>query len=250
MMDEKTKTAGMLLAASFCGGALASLLLGRPVEAQPPQAVTTSQVNLVDSGGSLRGILSAADERGQPSLAFHDADGRVRGRFGVERSGAPAIDLWNAAGERRLSVRVTGDDALLVVGGDEPAPGDQDSGGGGGGARRVVFGSAAGTPVLGFADGRRSRMQLRLGEGGAPSLVLFGRDGSRRAAVTVGGDDTPLMTLYDAGRPRVTLGVVEQAAVLDMSGAAESRLVVGVAGNGRPSVTFVDEAGQVVGELP
>lgn len=247
MMDEKTKTAGMLLAASFCGGALASLLLGRPVEAQPPQAVTTSQVNLVDSGGSLRGILSAADERGQPSLAFHDADGRVRGRFGVERSGAPAIDLWNAAGERRLSVRVAGDDALLVVGGDEPAQDDRNDGSD---ARRVVFGAAAGTPILGFADGRRSRMQLRLGEGGAPSLVLFGRDGSRRAAVTVDGDDTPLMTLYDAGRPRVTLGVVQQAAVLDMSGAAESRLVVGVAGNGRPSVTFVDEAGQVVGELP
>ena len=247
MMDEKTKTAVMLLAASFCGGALASLLLGGPVDAQGPQAVTTTQVNLVDSGGSLRGILSAADERGQPSLAFHDADGRVRGRFGVERSGAPAIDLWNAAGERRLSVRVAGDDALLVVGGDEPAQGDRD---GGGGARRVVFGSAAGTPVLDFAAGRRSRMQLQLGEGGAPSLVLFGRDGSRRAAVTVGGDDTPLMTLYDAGRPRVTLGVVRQAAVLDLSGAAESRLVVGVAGNGRPSVTFVDEAGQVVGELP
>lgn len=247
MMDEKTKTAGMLLAASFCGGALASLLLGGPVGAQGPQAVTTTQVNLVDAGGSLRGILSAADERGQPSLAFHDADGRVRGRFGVERSGAPAIDLWNAAGERRLSVRVAGDDALLVVGGDEPAQGSRDDGDG---ARRVVFGSAAGTPVLDFAAGRRSRMQLQLGEGGAPSLVLFGRDGSRRAAVTVGGDDTPLMTLYDAGRPRVTLGVVRQAAVLNLSGAAESRLVVGVAGNGRPSVTFVDEAGQVVGELP
>lgn len=247
MMDEKTKTAVMLLAASFCGGALASLLLGGPVGAQGPQAVTTTQVNLVDAGGSLRGILSAADERGQPSLAFHDADGRVRGRFGVERSGAPAIDLWNAAGERRLSVRVAGDDALLVVGGDEPAQGSRDDGDG---ARRVVFGLAAGTPVLDFAAGRRSRMQLQLGEGGAPSLVLFGRDGSRRAAVTVGGDDTPLMTLYDAGRPRVTLGVVRQAAVLNLSGAAESRLVVGVAGNGRPSVTFVDEAGQVVGELP
>lgn len=247
MMDEKTKTAVMLLAASFCGGALASLLLGGPVGAQGPQAVTTTQVNLVDAGGSLRGILSAADERGQPSLAFHDADGRVRGRFGVERSGAPAIDLWNAAGERRLSVRVAGDDALLVVGGDEPAQGSRDDGDG---ARRVVFGSAAGTPVLDFAAGRRSRMQLQLGEGGAPSLVLFGRDGSRRAAVTVGGDDTPLMTLYDAGRPRVTLGVVRQAAVLNLSGAAESRLVVGVAGNGRPSVTFVDAAGQVVGELP
>lgn len=247
MMDEKTKTAVMLLAASFCGGALASLLLGGPVGAQGPQAVTTTQVNLVDAGGSLRGILSAADERGQPSLAFHDADGRVRGRFGVERSGAPAIDLWNTAGERRLSVRVAGDDALLVVGGDEPAQGSRDDGDG---ARRVVFGSAAGTPVLDFAAGRRSRMQLQLGEGGAPSLVLFGRDGSRRAAVTVGGDDTPLMTLYDAGRPRVTLGVVRQAAVLDLSGAAESRLVVGVAGNGRPSVTFVDAAGQVVGELP
>ena len=56
--------AGMLVAASFCGGALASLLLGVPAGAQGPAAVTTGQVNLVDAGGGLRGVLSAQDESG------------------------------------------------------------------------------------------------------------------------------------------------------------------------------------------
>ena len=61
MKHERVLLAGMLLAASFCGGALATLLLGGQVEAQGPRAVTTPQVNLVDAAGTLRGVLSASD---------------------------------------------------------------------------------------------------------------------------------------------------------------------------------------------
>ena len=235
MRHERVLLAGMLLAASFCGGALATLLLGGQVEAQSPRAVTTPQVNLVDAGGTLRGVLTAADESGGPSLAFHDGEGRVRGLFRVGPSGAPAFNLLNADGAPRFSARLAGDDTLVVVGDDQ--------------RRHSVLGTASGTPVLSFADGRRGRLQMQLGTGGAPGVVLFGGDGQRSAALTVDDSDTPLLTLYEAGRPRVTLGVVQEAAVINMSGAPESRLVIGVSGDGRASVTFIDRQGRVVAEL-
>ncbi len=236
MRHERLLLAGLLLAASFCGGALATLLLGGRVVAQGPRAVTTAQVNLVDAAGTLRGVLSAGDDRGAASLALHDGEGRVRGAFRVGHGGAPALELLNADGAPRLSARLAGDDTLLVVGDDQ--------------RRHSILGSASGTPVLSFADGRRGRLQMQLGTRGAPSVVLFGGDGQRSAALTVDDGDTPLLTLYDAGRPRVTLGVVQQAAVINMTGAAESRLVIGVAAEGRASVTFVDQQGQLVAELP
>ena len=104
--------------------------------------------------------------------------------------------------------------------------------------------------MLSLSDGMRSRAQLQIGEDGSPSLVLFGHGGQRAVAVTVDSNDTPVVTLYGEGRPRVTLGVVQQAAVLNLAGAAQSRLVIGVADNGRPSITFVDNEGRVIDELP
>ena len=236
MTNDRVLLAGMLVAASFCGGALATLLLGGRVEAQTPRAVTTPQVNLVAADGTLRGVLTASDQRGGPSLTLHDAAGRARGVFRVGPDGAPAFELLNADGAPRFSARLPGDDTLVVVGDDQ--------------RRHSVLGSASGTPILSFADGRRGRMQMQLGAAGAPAVVLFGRDGQRSAALTVDDSDTPLLTFYEAGRPRVTLGVVQQAAVINMTGAAQSRLVIGVAGEGRASVTFVDQQGQVVAELP
>ena len=118
MTHNRVTMVGMLLMTSFCGGALASIVLGARVEAQGPQAVTTTQVNLVDEDGVLRAVLSASDERGTASLTFYDSDGRPRGLFGVERDG-PVLRLRNAAGEPRVSARVTAEDALLSVGDDQ-----------------------------------------------------------------------------------------------------------------------------------
>ena len=229
-------TAGMLLAAAFCGGALASLLLGIPAGAQGTDAVTTSQVNLVDAGGALRGVLSARDERGQASLAFYDADGQTRARFGVDPQGDPEIELRNPAGQARLAAGVTGEDALLIVGDEREAHG--------------VLGAAAGVPLLSFGDGRQARMQLQMAEDGRPSVVLAGADGQRSAALSMDGEDAPLLTLYHAGRQRVTLGVVQEAAVINVSGPGQSRVVVGVAADGFPSVTLYDDAGEAVGSIP
>ena len=229
-------TAGMLVAAAFCGGALASLLLGTPAGAQGADAVTAAQINLVDDGGVLRGVLSARDEQGQASLAFYDADGRTRARLGVDPQGDPALELRNSAGEARLSAAVTRGDALLAVGDERRAQG--------------VLGFTGGVPLLSFGDGRQARMQLQLGEDGRPSVVLAGAGGQRSAALSMDSDDAPLLTLYHAGRARVTLGVVQEAAVINVSGPGQSRVVVGVAADGYPSVTLYDETEEVIGSLP
>ena len=226
----------MLLAAAFCGGALASLLVGAPAMAQGGEALTASQVNLVDAGGMLRGVLSARDERGQASLAFYDADGRTRARFGVSQQGDPELELRNAAAEARLAASVTGDDALLTVGDERQAHG--------------VLGAAAGVPLLSFGDGRQARMQLQMGADGRPSVVLAGADGQRSAALSMDSEDAPLLTLYHAGRARVTLGVVQEAAVINVSGPGQSRVVVGVAADGFPSVSLYDDAGEAIGAIP
>ena len=58
------------------------------------------------------------------------------------------------------------------------------------------------------------------------------------------------MTLHDEGQLRAAFGVLEQAAVLNMTDTQQVRLVIGVAQDGRPSVTFLSENGQLVQELP
>ena len=229
-------TAGILLVAAFCGGGLANLLLGTPAGAQGGETVTASQVNLVDGGGVLRGVLSAQDERGLASLAFYDPDGRPRALLGVGPQGDPQLALSDAAGQPRVAAGVTRDDALLVVGDEQQAHG--------------MLGSSGGVPLLSFAEGRQARMQLQMGEDGRPSVVLAGADGQRSAALSMDSDDAPLLTLYHAGRARVTLGVVQEAAVINVSGPGQSRVVVGVAPDGFPSVTLYDETGEPIGAIP
>ena len=228
--------AAMLVAAAFSGGALASLLLGTPAGAQGADAVTAAQINLVDADGILRGVLSARDERGQTSLALYDAGGQTRARLGVDPQGDPELELRNADGEARLAAGVTADDALLVVGDERQAHG--------------VLGAAGGVPLLSFGAGSQARMQLQMGADGRPSVVLAGADGQRSAALSMDSEDAPLLTLYHAGRTRLTLGVVQDAAVINVSGPGQSRAVVGVAADGYPSVTLFDEAGEVVGAIP
>ena len=229
-------TAGMLVTAAFCGGALASLLFGARAEAQGQGAVTTAQVNLVDASGTLRGVLSAQDENGQVSLALFDAGGGTRARLGIGPDGEPLLELRNAAGQPRLSAGVTGDDTLLVVGDERRTHG--------------VFGSAGGAPLLSFADGRQARMQLQVGSDGRPGVVMAGADGQRSAALSMDSENAPLVTLYHAGRQRVTIGVVQEAAVINLNGAGQSRVVMGVGADGYPSLTFYDDAGEVIGGLP
>ena len=81
-------------------------------------------------------------------------------------------------------------------------------------------------------------------------------DGDRQLRAVLSGQDEQSMTslsFYDPGgqgRTRVALGVREQSAVLNMSDSAQARLVIGVAQNGRPSISFLGENRQIIQELP
>ena len=235
MRHEKSLMMGGLLIASLFGGVIANLLGGH-VEAQGPSVVTATQLNLVDEHGLLRSTLGTADGVGTPVLTFFDADGRERAVFGIERDGEPVMRLLDLGGQDQLNTRLVGEDAYLVVGDDRQ--------------RHVLVSSVAGTPIIGLADGADRRAQLHLGSNGEPSVVLLGQDGQRSAAITVDPTDTPLVTLYDEGRARLTFGVVQGAVVVNFSDGSRTRLVMGVAESGQPSVTFLDENGEVVDQVP
>ena len=229
-------TCGMLVA-SFLGGAAATFLFQGEVGAQGPQVVTTTQVNLVDDEGRLRGILSARDERGLASIAFYDADGQLRGLVGTREDGTPELRFLGAGGESRLSAIVQGEDTLVVVG-DE-------------GNRNMALGYSGGTPVLSMAHAARSRLQMQLGPDGAPNVDLLSSGRQRGVSLAVDATDAPFVTLHDAsGHQRIAMGVAQDSAVINVADSQRPRLVVGVAADGRPSVTVLDEGGQAVAIFP
>ena len=234
MTQERLGTVVAGLVAGLVGG-LAATLLTSGAQAQA-DVVTARQVNLVDDSGRLRGVLSGRDERGLASIAFYDPQGQVRGVFGAEDDGTPVVRLLDTGGQRRLVAEVQGESALVVVG-------EQDG-------RNGMLASIGGTPVLSLADRGRSRLQMQLADDGAPSLDLLTTQGQRGARVVVDSSDAPVVTLYEEGTRRVALAVIQRAAVLNFSDPTRQRLVVGVAQNGRPSISFLNENGEVAQELP
>lgn len=234
---KRTWTVVGMVAASLLGGALSNLLLVNAVGAQGgAEVVTTTQLNLVDGAGRLRGTLSGSDARGLTSLALYDDRGQVRGVFGVESGGTPVVELLDAQGQRRVLVTTEGDEPLVVLGLESESQG--------------LFGVLQGAPMLTLGDGTQSRAVLHLNAAGLPRLALSDGAGQQTAALHVGTDDLPQLTLSAAGRPRAVFGVVNDAAVLNLADATRPRLAFGVAEDGRPSINFLDENGEIVSGLP
>ena len=239
-----------MLGASFLGGAAAaSLLVGGAVQAQGaaqaqdgtpapsvPQVLTATQVNLVDGSGRLRGVLAASDERGLSSIAWYDANGQVRSLSGVEQDGTPVVQLFDPAGQPRLAASVDGETAMIVAGAR--------------GAAQGFFGAIGGAPLVTLADGERNRLQLLLGGNGQPRAVLSDGAGRPGLDFSVGSDGMPQVGLAASGRLRALLTVAQNAVVLNLRDAQRSRLVLGVAENGRPSVNFLGSDGELVEEVP
>ena len=228
-----------LLCTSFLGGVCGGALVASSVvtvRAQGAQVVTTTQVNVVDPDGRLRAVLAGQDERRMASLSFYDTAGQVRGTIGIDENEMPLVRLLDQAGQSRLSAFVQDGDGLIIAGDEE--------------AQSGVFGTAGGSPLLSLFEAGRSRVRLQVAPDGSPSLRLFDGDGRQSVGLTVGAGEAPLMTLHDQGQLRAAFGVQEQAVVLNMADAQQVRLVIGVAQDGRPSVSFLSENGQLVQELP
>ncbi len=233
---------GMMLM-SLVGGALGGALMEtRAVSAagvaiaQSADVMTARQINLVDAAGDLRAILSARDERGMASLAFYDLDGQVRSVVGIENEGQPFLRFLTGAGERRLLATLENDDALVIVGDESD--------------RRGVFGTARGSPVMNFGAAGVNRVRLELNRTGQPNFGLFDAEGRRGATMVLDEVESPLLTLYQQGRARATLGVVQDMTVFNMANATQTRLVMGVNTDGYPSLSFYDDEGEVLEQLP
>ena len=228
--------AAAMIGASFLGGAAGSLLTNSRVDAQTPDVVTTTQVNLVDGAGNLRGILAGSDESGRASLALFDEAGQPRSLVGVQADGTPVLQLHGAGGETRLLASVQGEDTVLLVGQE--------------GTGQAVLADVQGSPIVSLSDRGRSRLQLQLSVDGWPRIALSDAAGNEGASLSVSGDDRPELRLAAEGRQRALLTVAQGATVLNLSDAAGIRMVTGVAADGNPSVTFLDAAGEVTAQLP
>ena len=221
---------GAMLLASLVGGAASNRFLAARLGAQGADVVTASQVNIVDSEGRLRAVLAAEDERGMTSLTFYGPDGTVRGVVGAEPDGTPVLRFNNPAGVGRLSASVRDDDPAIAVG-DEAA-------------RSVLIGSFGGTPMVGLSNRGRTRLQMDLGGGGEPRLSLFNSAGQRSVGLMVGPDEAPFVSLFDPfGVQRLAMGILQGSTVVNLGDGTRPRLVMGVADNGRASVTFYDADG-------
>ena len=225
-----------MLAASLVGGAASSALLTARLGAQGAGVVTASQVNIVDGQGRLRAILSGDDERGMASLAFYGPGGEFRGLVGVDADGHPVLRFTDLNGGTRLLARVDQEDGLVTVG-DETA-------------RHALVGSQSGTPFFGLSDGRRIPLQLTLGDEGQPRVNLFNRRGQPAIGMVVGANEAPFLSVFDpGGAQRVTLGTVQGATVVNLGDGTRTRMVLGVAENGRASVAFYDDEGAMEREV-
>ena len=221
---------GAMLLASLVGGAASNCFLTARLGAQGADVVTAAQVNLVDSGGQLRAVLAAEDERGMTSLAFFGPDGTLRGLVGAEPDGTPMLLFNDPAGVGRLTASVRDDDAVMAVG-DEAAG-------------STLIGSFRGTPVVSLSDRGRPRLQMTLGDQGEPRLSLFNTAGRQGVGLVVGTDDVPFLYLWDAdGAQRLAMGTVQGSTVVNLGDGTRPRLVLGVADDGRASVAFYDADG-------
>ena len=245
MLRRMLPVIGMMLLSlvgGVLGGALTETWVAGRVSAaevagvQASEVVTTRQINLVDASGALRAILSARDERGMASLAFYDFEGQVRSVVGLENTGRPFLRFLTSDGRRRLQATLENDDALVIAGDESDRAG--------------MFGTIGGSPVMNFGVAGANRLRLQLNRAGQPNLGLFDAEGRRGATLVLDESEAPLLTLYQQGLPRATLGVVQDATVFNMGNATQTRLVMGVNADGFPSLSFYDDEGQLFEQLP
>ena len=170
------------------------------------------------------------------SLSFYDSAGQVRSIVGIDENEIPLVRLLDQAGQSRLNALVQDGDGLVIAGDEDTQSG--------------VFGIAGGSPLLSLLEAGRSRARLQVAPDGSPSLRLFDGDGRQTSGLTVGASEAPLMTsmIRDSSGPRSASRSRRWSSTWPTT--QQVRLVIGVARDGRPSVSFLSENGQPIQELP
>jgi len=238
MSQERVSFAAAVMLAAFLGGGAASVLFSEVAGAQPSSdVVTTEQVNLVNRSGQLRGMLSGEDASGRVSIALLDESGRQRAVLAAGRDGAPMLQLYDESETLRLHLTLQDNAPAIVVSDDD--------------GQRAILGTLNGFPALTFADGEELRAELAVGNSGFPRLHMLGPTGQPQLSMAVGDLGEPLVTLRDqAGRSRAAFGLVQDASVINLSDHSAPRIVLGVNTDGRASLGFLDEAGNIEHQIP
>jgi len=84
----------------------------------------------------------------------------------------------------------------------------------------------------------------------ASQINIVGSAGQRGLGLVVGGAEASSMSLFDAvGVRRLLMGTIQGSTVLNLGDGTRSRLVLGVADNGRASVAFYDADGALERDL-
>ncbi len=212
--NQRRWRAGAIALAMLMG---AGVLLGL---AQPrARVLTTTRLELVDSEGRLRGVLTTAED-GSPGLMMLDDAGATRLTLAAQAGGpvgllAHGVDgavglsatlegegrgVVSAAGVRaqRLALHDGEDRDRIQMGmleQDEPGIviGDE------AGTPRVrLFAIEGGGPGLNLCDpGGLPRVQMAVRDGGESGLLLRGSDAARRVMLVTRPDDAPVLGLLN-----------------------------------------------------
>lgn len=237
MRRERALMVVSMLLASCFGGMVMHLFFESGVRAQGrPDVLTTSQLNVVSDNGNLRGVLAGTDERGMASLTFYDDFGQVRSILGLQPDGTPVIRLLDSNGQARLFATVQGEDAVAVLGGDT--------------GPQVMVGTIQGSTLLRMGDRTQSRLQLQVTPTGLPHVALSDQAGNEALSLAVASNAAPEVVLSTQGRSKAIMTVAEGATLLNLYDSDQPRLVIGVAANGRPSVSFLNQNGEITDEVP
>lgn len=237
MRRERLLMVISMLVASCFGGMAMHLFFESGVRAQGrPEVLTASQLNIVSDNGTLRGVLAGTDERGMASLTFYDDFGQVRSLVGLQPDGTPVIRLLDSNGQARLFAAVQGDDAVAVLGADT--------------GPQVMVGSIQGSTLIRLGEQTENRLQLQVTPTGLPRVALSDQTGNEALSLSVASNAAPEVALSTEGQTRAIMTVAEGATLLNLYDSDQPRLVLGVAANGRPSVSFLNQNGEITDEVP
>ena len=170
------------------------------------------------------------------SLTFYDDFGQVRSLVGLQPDGTPVIRLLDSSGQARLFATVQGDDAVAVLGADT--------------GPQVMVGSIQGSTLIRLGEQTENRLQFQVTPTGLPRVALSDHTGNEALSLSVAANAAPEVALSTEGRSRAVMTVAEGATLLNLYDSDQPRLVLGVAENGRPSVSFLNQNGESTDEVP
>jgi hypothetical protein len=180
--------AALALTGGFIGGIVATEFApGVADAARHMKTVRAEQFELVDRGGTRRGVLNVTS-RGMADLALFDGQERDRAEFRVAQDGGSSIGFYDAQGNRRVLVGETpsGRDGIAIYGTNDRQL-----------ASLTVAEDNQASLTLYDPGTGKARAGLGVASDGSPALALFDKNGHDRAELHLTKSGKPGLALAD-----------------------------------------------------